>query len=221
MVELTGVTSRTVELAAADLPDYIAGLPRLLAENLTVKVSGTLTADFLYITHFYGPGFLTVMAEADGDAVLKALVHVSACAVPVTFQTIRFQDPKPETEAERHGLSTTNGSIVYAYDCSFSSTGGGTSQNKGYTALFASYGASICTAHIKNASGCGCVAMASRGGAIVCSAATADALHDNAVGAYVWEGGIVYIGGASPNTLGGASNGKHCGLIVKDGGTLL
>lgn len=219
-VEATSVPSRTVAVAAADLPAYIAGLPKLLTEHLIVKVSGTLTAASLSIANFYGPGSLTVKAEEDGDAVFQASVRVSTCAVPVTFLTIRFQDPAPGTNAKRFGLSAVLGSTVCASACSFSSTSGGTDQNNGYVALNADNGALVIAYGIKNASGCSCVALAAACGVIRCSAATAGALHDNVYGAYVWEGGIVYVGGASPDTLGGTANAKDCGLIVK-GGTLL
>lgn len=219
-VEATSVPTRTVEVAAADLPAYIAGLPKLLTEKLTVKVTGTATVDYLTIEGLYGSGFLTVIAKADGDTVLKASVRVSACAVPVCFKDIRFQDHNPGGEGNRFGLLVDTGSTVIANGCSFTTTDGGTEYNHGYIALKVANGSYVCTTGIKNASGCACVAQASNSGVIVCSAATVGALHDNSFGASVWEGGIVYICGASPDTLGGAANVKNTGLIVK-GGALL
>ena len=61
-MEKTGVTSRTVEVAAPELLDFILSLPRLLTENLTIKSSGT--AGNLDIGRFYGSGSLTVAAKA-------------------------------------------------------------------------------------------------------------------------------------------------------------
>lgn len=214
------MSRRTVTVAAADLPAYIAGLPRLLMEYLIIIVSGTLTADALEISTFYGPGALIVHANADGDAVLKTSAKVYDCTVPVIFDNIRFQDHNPGGEGNRFGLLVDAGSTVIADGCSFTSTNGGSEYNKGYIALKVANGSYVCTAKIKNASGCACVAQASNSGVIVCSAATADALHDNSFGATVWEGGIVYVAGNSPNTLGGAANVKSTGLIVK-GGALL
>lgn len=217
IIQSSSVPSRTVSVAAAELPDYIAALPRLLTENLTIITSGTLTADYLKIYNFYGPGSLMIQANADGDAVLKAAAYVFNCTILVYFNNIQFQDPEPGDSGERFGIKASAGSTVRAFNCSFSSTDGGTLHQEGYTAIYAYDGGVIDTSGVKNLSGCACAANASRGGVIVCSAATADAMHDNVTGAIVWEGGIVYVAGNSPATLGGTSNTKYCGLIVKGG----
>lgn len=214
----TSVPARTVEKAAADLPDYIAGLPRLLAERLTVKVSGTLTADALLIDGFYGPGSLYINAEADGDAVFKNQTQVANCGVPVYFTNIRFQDPAPGSTASRNSLTASEGSVVQISGCSFSSSDGGHNQN--YRALCPFSGSVIYAVNL-SAANCGAVVLAAEGGIAVCIAASADALHDNATGAYVWYGGIVILCDNTPDAMGGASNMKSGGFIVKSNGTLL
>lgn len=63
-VNATDISTRAVTVAAAELQAYIDALPRLLTEQITVKVTGTLS-DSLYIQGFYGSGALTIQGPAD------------------------------------------------------------------------------------------------------------------------------------------------------------
>jgi len=53
------------------------------------------------------------------------------------------------------------------------------------------------------------------------NAAAAEDFHDNTMGAHVWNGGTVLLGGSTPDLLGGSANQKSGGIIVKKNGTLL
>ena len=51
--------------------------------------------------------------------------------------------------------------------------------------------------------------------------AASEDFHDNDLGVYVWNGGIVLLTGYSSETLGGTYNMKSGGLITKVAGTVL
>lgn len=219
-VEAVRVPSRAVELPGADLPDYIARLPRLLTEHLTLRVKGSLTAGRLLIAGFYGPGSLTVRAGADGDAVLKTETTVTRCAVPVTFRDIRFQDPRPGDEDLRNGITVKMG-LATVTDCSFSSDDRGGDVIHCYRAISTDAGGRVIVNGLR-AMNCGIVILAVYGGTAVCQAGGEEAVHDNAVGVYTWRGGLVMLTGGTPDTLGAAGNVRdNGGLIVSASGELL
>ena len=91
-VEKTGVTSRTVEVAAAELGGYILALPRLLTENLLIKSSGTVGN--LDIGRFYGSGSLTVEAK-EGETLTIGSVYASGDRAPICFRGVQLQGAAP------------------------------------------------------------------------------------------------------------------------------
>lgn len=219
-VEAVRVPSRAVELPGADLPDYIARLPRLLTEHLTLRVKGSLTANSLLLSGFYGSGSLTV-SQVDEDAVFKTAAVVDRCAVPVAFRDVRFRDPKPGDETARNGIAVSSKSQVTVQDCSFSSDDRGGDINHCYRAISSGVG-SVVFARDLRAMNCGAVALAVYGGTIICSARGGEAVHDNDCGAYVWNGGLVMLIGDTPDTLGGQLNAHTSGgLVVSASGELL
>lgn len=204
-LEKTGVTSRSVEVTAAELGAFIASLPRLLTENLVVKAGGT-AAGILDISHFYGPGSLTVAAKA-GETLTIGSLYAEGNRVPVSFSGIKFQGAQPFSNTfltiHSSALFTLNGcsvqgtgktfdavntstSAVYLNECGF--TGVSHVLIPGNRALIAAYN---CTA------------------------------SGNSVGVY-GAGGAVFLMGSTPELLGGAANGRYNGgLIVKADGTLI
>ena len=134
-VEATNLPSRTVEVAAEDLPAYINSLPRLLMADIDIKVTGTLT-EFLYIHRFSG-GSLSIDGNGGG---------ISNCRIAVF---------------------SAGSTIVSIYN-----------ENRGD-------------------------------------------FSGNAAGPYVFRGGIILLGGSTPELLGGATSTKAGGLIVKADGTVL
>lgn len=219
-IEAVSVPWRTVELAASELPGFLASLPRLLTEQLVIRTTGNLNAGECLLEGFYGCGALHIV-QMDGGAVFRTCMRADRCGVPVELQNIRFEDPVPGAEASRNGLFSVHGSAVYAYRCSFTSSNGGTAHNHGYRGISVGYGSAI-YAEDCSFQNCGVAALATGGGIAVCTKrAESTTVQDNAIGAYVYDGGMIVLAGTMPDTLGGAYNGKLGGLIVKSDGTPL
>ena len=211
---------RTVELAASELPGFLASLPRLLTEQLVIRTTGDLNASECLIEGLYGCGTLHIV-QTDSGAVFKTRMKVDHCGVPVELKNIQFEDPVPGDEASRNGLFSVQGSAVYAYHCSFASSNGGTDHNHGYRGISVGYGSTIYAEDCSFQS-CGVAALATGGGVAVCTKRSeSTTMQNNAIGAYVYDGGMVILAGNMPDTLGGAYNGKLGGIIVKGNGTLL
>jgi len=174
---------------------------------------------------FYGSGSITVMAEADGDAVFKTMVKLEQCSIPVTFQNIRFQDydPKGNTSG-RSGIWVDEGSRCYVDGCTFTSTNGGTAHHLGYAAFSVSGNSVVSAYNMRGIYGCACAALVSGSGIVSCACNAEDTanFHDNAHGVVTYQGGIALLGGSMPDTMGGAANNHvNGGLIVAANGTVL
>lgn len=204
--------SRTVTVAAADLPAYIAGLPRLLTENLTIDVSGTLEAK-LDIRGFYGSGSISINGS-DGCTFQKG-VTVNNCDALVTLRNLEFS-----------GYQGANNAIVnigYSQDVYMSNctvTGSRSADTEGEEGVGADMYSS---AHL---SGCGIkncktAILVMRNSIVSVYNNSGDSFSGNATGPYVYHGGIILLSGSTPELLGGATNAKVGGLIVKGDGTLL
>lgn len=214
-VEATSVPTRTVEVAAAELRGYIAGLPRLLMEHLTINVSGSLTSGAtLALEKFYGPGSLNI-SMTDQDAICKSPVYIAFNRILISLIGFHFQDPAPGAEYVREAIHVAYASHVCLDNCSFSGNG-----SESYIAVATElFGyVSVTSGAI---TGCGKVAVAGVGCVICIYSDLASNLHDNLVGAQTWRSGTVIIGHGLPDALGGASNIKAGGMIVKADGTLL
>nr|WP_325235022.1 hypothetical protein [uncultured Oscillibacter sp.] len=203
-VEKTGVTSRTVEVAAPELLDFILSLPRLLTENLTIKSSGT--AGTLDIGRFYGPGSLTVAAKA-GETLTIGSVYASGNRAPVSFSGSKFQGAQPYSST----FLTIHSSALFTLNgCAVQGTG------KTFDAVNAS-ASSVCLNEC-GFTGVNRVVIPGCGAMVSFYNCTAS---DNSVGVF-GAGGIVLLAGTTPPLLGGVSNGRHSGgLIVKADGTLI
>lgn len=220
-VEATGVTSREITVEAAELQTKINELPRLLTEHITINVSGEVNVYQLNISGLFGGGSLTVQSPSN-DAVFKTRTVVSGCSVPIHLKKIRFVDPAPGSTENRNAISALSGARVYLDSCSFSSEDGGNSHVKSYRGVNVSAG-SFLQSYNMQADHCGVVALISSGAIAVLHTDSAAGMHDNFLGAYIYECGILLLGGSMPNLLGGASNGKVSGggIIVAANSTLI
>lgn len=204
-LEKTGVTSRTVELAAADLPAFIAALPRLLTENLTIKVSGT-AAGVVDISRFYGPGSLTVAAAA-GQTTSIGSLYAEGNRAHVSLSGIKFQGAQPFSNTY---VTIQNSALFTLNNCSVQGSG------KSYDAM----NVSISTVHLNGCGFTGVNKVITPGGGAVISFYNCTGSGNN-VGIF-GAGGAVFLMGSTPPLLGGASNGRYNGgLIVKADGTLI
>lgn len=204
---------RTVEVAAADLPAYIAGLPKLLTENLHIKVSGTLTEP-LMINGFYGSGYIDI---AGTDCVFLDTAEVDDCAVMVLIRNVKFQN-NPSGTSRNTLLSARRCQYLRIADCEFSNV----DSAEKIGAVASDSGACLFVINCK-IHGVEVAAHASRSSilSIVFSAISEEEqFYDNVNGAYVWNGGIILLYNV-PDLLGGNTNAKQGGIIVKSDGTLL
>lgn len=216
-VEKTDVPSRTVELAASELPAYIASLPRLLTEHLYIKASGSMTAPSINFDGFYGSGSIRIV-QADNNAVFQTQAIMNYCSVHVIFNGIHFQCPDTLVAGnDFYGIRAVYCKLVEVANCSFS----GGAHKSAYTAINCNVGTMMSASNIR-ADNCGTVALASNGGVLTFNGANGtDALHDNITGAFVFWGGVITLYGNTPDLLGGTTNLKHGGIIAKPNGTLL
>lgn len=205
-VEATSVPDRIVTVAAAELPAYIAGLPRLLTENLTITVIGGTGAVTLYIVGFYGPGSLIIQV-ADGAEVVFEIFEIINCSIFIHLKNIKVQNTSDTVTA-----FGADSSIVRAEDCSVSRAKSGdasgfTVTHGGAVSLFRCDFQS-CTSAL-NVQTSGILSV------IDCIGS------NNNTGCVVLMGGTILLGGTTPELLGGTANRVHGGLIVKADGTLL
>jgi len=215
-VELTEVPSRHVPLAASELQAYINALPRLLTEHLYLEPTGKLDTA-VEVNNFYGPGGLTIVGNR-GFSMRNAL-RIQNCSLSVIVHTIEFQ--------ERADIGSVNAIMVYA-----ERSGQVRIYNCGFTGLGAESVARAVTAQMNSAiqmtrvriSGFYNAVMSDCGSILSIGNSEGENISEfsgNAVGAYVWGGGIVLLGAGIPDLLGGNAHQKFGGIIAKSDGTLL
>lgn len=200
------VPSRTETVAAANLPAYINALPRLLTENLTIEVEpGELT--YSNISGFYGPGSLVIKkGNSSSSVTVRTAVFVQNCSILLTFDGIDFQGPSPAG-----AYFSINNSMVYAKNMSLTGTN---IANQ----LAVNVDRGILSMDSTSFSAFVIAVLAQRCGAIDlmnCSGA------GNTVGIQSALGGVIGLAGTTPDLLGGATNEKKGGIIIKSNGTLL
>lgn len=204
----TAVSYREVEVAAVDLPAYLAALPRLLTENLVIHVSGTVEEP-ISLNGFYGNGVLWLKADALGDWTVKNIMTMQDCSVRVSIQNAVFIDSGAAAETYYKAVVFGyNARYLEVIECTFTGDGTGkavmvTNQASGFMLR--------CT--VRNFSSAVCawgsrMSVAESGGS------------ENTYGLHTYRGGIILLDGETPELMGGASNYNSGGLIVK-GGKLL
>lgn len=201
--------SRTVEVAAADLPGYIAGLPRLLTEDLRINTTGTLTGT-LEIKGFYGSGSISInghptVGEAQYNMFeVQGSVYIANCLVELTIcgMTVR----QTASSGTYLVLISGGGPITFG---ALNVVG----LDKTRIGL-SSYGSpniiinGLQASNLDLVANCGCGIMAIESGADYCT--------DNTRGIMVWRGGIAILSPDTPSTLGGSSNTNNYGAVIKN-----
>lgn len=199
--------SRTVEVAAADLPAYINSLPRLLTTNLTITVRGGTIDGNLAVRGFYGPVTLTIQAKENEEVICQGWISVKNCGLYVELKGLKLYQSSVGS-----GIAAT-ASLLTARNCFVRSSESGNSS----TGAFSSRGGALtlydCALHnctyALNAQSCGIIAAHNCTGS------------ENIYGTMVVMGGIVLLSGTTPDLMGGNANTKGGGLIVKADGTVL
>lgn len=199
--------SKTVTLDASKLQAYLDALPRLLTEDLTIKVSGNLDAP-LQITGFYGIGSLAIQAASSGFVVNGGII-TTGCSVMLYFKGLTF--------TSEGSVGTCFESVRCTYvileGCSFTGNGENTAVAAYHSGTVYSYGCTVSDFHE--------AVEVNRGGTVIVAAKSANEFQNNTIGAYTMYGSMILLCGSAPDTLGGASNVHGGGLIVKANGTLI
>lgn len=208
-VETVRVPSRTVELAASELPAFFNALPRLLTEDLTVRASGTLAA-VLDVRDFYGPGSIMIEGPAAGGLAITGSLTVSDCSVGVRLYRV---DVAAGPEAA-NAVMLSNSGYVFLHTCRV--TGNNACKGVLATSGTKTY---LLDCGIKNCQTAASVDSASIM-ALSNDASSAGGFSGNTVGARAYRGGVILLAESTPELLGGAANAKGGGLIAKNGSLL-
>lgn len=217
------IPAKTVTVAASEVQDYLTALPKLMTERLTINVTGdagTVIGPNLFIVGFCGPGGIKIVGSKTGTSNNITISGEIICdygTCPITLSNFELV---ATGETLMPGL--TNGCIhcfwggnVILNECNI--TGNGKC-----CGVIAYSGGSISVqwSAIKN---CAIAARASINSvvSILAYAAHAAGFTGNTVGASSERGSIIGLSDAAPDLLGGSSNTKNGGLIVKADGTLL
>lgn len=207
-VQAVSVPSRSVTVAASELAAYIAALPRLLSEDLTVNITGGTVSENLKLRYFYGPGSLQLMA-VDGQTVhLTNGVYIYRCEAAILLDNLSL-----------HGLTSGDGFVhirestnTWLSRCTIDGAGAAGKNLYGVNVEGMSI-AFIGSTDIKNVSTAVIVSYAA---AIV----NACAGSGNTIGAYTYRGGRCYLSEGTPTLMGGSTNENGGGPIFNNG-TLL
>lgn len=205
-MQAISVPARTAALSASDLPAYVAALPRLLTENLTLSVAGTLETP-LVLKGFYGSGSLLISADASEGCVINSAVSVSDCAAGIALKDLTFTGSQAVEEIYYQAVvSALNVRQITMGNCTFTGSGVGkavllangsggwlgdcTIQN--FRTALASWAYSTLGANNVTASG-------------------------NTYGAHVYNGGTILLCGTTAELVGGTTNYNSDGLIARNG----
>lgn len=205
-VEKTGATSRTVNVSASELKSLIDALPRLLTENLTIFVSGTVT-EIIRITGFYGCG--SIRLDTKSSCTFQKVLYAFDNDVAIRIRNMTFSD-NADVGVDRNYnalLGIANCDSVSVENCTFTGT-----SNKDHNAVSvqANSHCEINTCTITNCKNA-CYVV---GTSIVQLLNTT--ASGNVGGISIYWGGIVILTGSTANTVGGASNSVTGGLIVRN-----
>lgn len=201
--------TKTYTMDIGNVQAFLDGLPRLLTENLTLYVSGTL-AETLTIKGFSGCGRLRIQATESGSCTLAGGVQIEQCAVPLRFVYLNFTEPAESTDS---CVSIGDALCVTLESCTLSGS-------KVRTAIGASGNTEVMVDK-STLTGFDTAVLACRGAKVCVNCTNSGDFSNNRYGAYVWYGGIVLLGGATPELLGGTSHRHAGGIIAKVDGTLI
>lgn len=202
------VPNRTVTVTASELQDYINSLPRLVSENLTISVSGTVEHG-VKIEGFYGCGTLWLQQENESTAFTGGLI-IERCSVCIVLKGLRFQNAS-EYDALLTAARTMN---LQVNNCTFSGT------SKTIDAVKVSSNSHVTLINC-SISGCKTAVLAEYTAFVGIYNEATGCYSNNTTGAYVYGGSAVLLSGQTPNLLGASANSKNGGMIVTVSGSLL
>lgn len=198
--------AKGITLAASELSAYINALPRLLTESITITVTAGTAAQTLDLSNFYGSGRLRLIA--DGNVTLAGGVRSYFNRIENVLEGFSITSGPSYEKSTVYAYDTA---ILYLVDCTLTAA-----DNITY-AIQADLNGTV-AANKCSMTGYNVAVLAESQGKI----SLADCVgRDNSAGSQVWNGGCIFLCGTTPDTLGGSSNIKGGGIIVKADGTLL
>lgn len=206
----TTVPSRTVTVAASELAAYVAALPRMVNEALTISVTSGTVSETLMLDGFYGSGRLTI-AQASGASVQYTKgIRIQYCTMRIRLYNLTVSGEGAAVGDFQELISIGPASCVYVDSCTLTGNGSARGISAGQCCIVEVASCTITHTNI----------------ALLMSKASVCAAYDcsgssNTTGAYVYYGGCIMLAGSTPDTLGGSANVKSGGIIVKANGTLL
>lgn len=203
------IPSRTVSLNVTELPAFLNRLPRLLTEDLTIQISGTLE-DPVGIHGFYGSGSIRLVAADEIGCTFKRRVHILECSIAVWLQGLRFDDTEQLEDIAMVRVQEARN--VRILNCVFLGAGSGIAVS---VSNFANVEMDSCSIRKFN------VALSGYSSSVIV-AMRCQEVSENTYGIHAGYGMVVMLGGSSPDLMGGASNYKYSGaMIVSSNNTLL
>lgn len=203
------VPSRTVEIELSALQSYLDSLPKLLTEELTIKVTGSWTGN-ITVYGFYGSGHLTITGM-DG-CTLTGTMCINRCSVGMNLFDMAFHAPATGLYQNSLLYAIVNRHL-WMQNCSFVGNGACVGV-EGYVS------SSICVVDCP-ISDCNTAVQSVANGRVVVFNNSAVTYANNAIGAYVSRGGTILLGENTPDTLGAATNDHSGGIIANYNGTLI
>lgn len=203
------VPSRTVEIELSALQSYLDSLPKLLTEDLTIKVTGSWTG-IITVYGFYGSGHLTITGM--GGCTLTGTMCINRCSVGMNLFDMAFHAPATGLYQNSLLYAIVNRHL-WMQNCSFVGNGACVGV-EGYVS------SSICVVDCP-ISDCNTAVQSVANGRVVVFNNSAVTYANNAIGADVYRGGIILLGENAPDTLGAATNGHSGGIIANYNGTLI
>lgn len=203
----TSTTNVNVFLTGAELPGYIASLPKMVNDTIMIYVSGTITQNVDF-QGFYGNGALWI--RRNGDSNFKASnvqISFSDCSARIYFYDCDFSDAGAADSTYYKGVvQIFNCRSLFIGSCTF--TGNGTGR-----AIF-------CTNNsIINISSCTITnfgeALAPWGGSIMYVNHGVSG-SNNSKGFHMYGASIAVLHTSINKLLGGASNYRDGGVIIQN-----
>ena len=106
--------NRTVTVPMEKLADYLAHLPRLLTERLTIEVSGEWTG-MIPIVGFYGCGTLSIQGE--GTAIVHGGIQVCNCGCMVWLEKLTMKATAEMAAGGGYLLYCASAAAVWTTGC--------------------------------------------------------------------------------------------------------
>lgn len=201
------VPEKAVTLSPAQLPDYLAALPKLLTEKLVITLTaGTLTQP-LTISGFYGPGQIRLNGVSASTVCFQDGIRIEGCRAPIYLVGLRFMSPSSKEACINGSFS----GYIWVQNCVLQGA-----DAEGKRAFYME----ACHATVQ---GCSITHFKYVLATLLNASVELFALSasDNTVGIEATRGGVAALGTEADSKLGGVANAKLGGIIINQNGTLL